>query len=226
LNTDEAESVGTPIDVENSSALLLGLGLEYALYKQLSLRAEYISFQEDIDYAQLGLVYRFGKPGEIAAQKQPVESIAQPNDISQESSLALETLKPAAPVVTQPKDLIAENVSQCGTVAAGLEPVTFAFDSARISRAEEQKLEKTAQTLVNCGTETVIVQGHTDSVGSLSYNQNLSKKRAVSVIQFLESKGMRAEQLSEESFGEQRPLQSNETVGGRAANRRVELFVN
>jgi len=57
-----------------------------------------------------------------------------------------------------------------------IERVNFAFDSIRLDTNSEQKLEATATALINCGTETLMVQGHTDSIGSYNYNQSLSEE--------------------------------------------------
>jgi len=241
LSTDEIESTGIPISVENSSALLLGAGLEYAFNKQLSLRAEYISFQEDIDYAQLGLIYRFGTPKKIKTSRQAEvaanaellsqeakvneSTTTQPNVVPLEPTLVLEIPEPQLFTAPESEESVAQQIAQCGMIAGEIERVNFAFDSARISRAAQQTLEQAALALINCGTERIMVQGHTDSIGTINYNQNLSEKRADSVIRYFESIGMRVEQFQEDSFGERRPIDSNETVDGRAANRRVELFV-
>ena len=67
------------------------------------------------------------------------------------------------------------------------------------------------------------MQGHTSSEGSDSYNLKLSQKRANSVVQFLESKGV-SNRLSAKGFGEAKPVADNRTEIGRSENRRVELI--
>jgi OOP family OmpA-OmpF porin len=69
----------------------------------------------------------------------------------------------------------------------------------------------------------VKIEGHTDSVGSARYNQQLSEKRARAVMEYLVKQGIKRERLSAEGYGLTRPIASNLTPEGRAQNRRVEL---
>lgn len=69
------------------------------------------------------------------------------------------------------------------------------------------------------------VEGHTDSRGSASYNLELSKKRAASVMQYFIDKGVDAERLLSEGYGEERPLDSAKTQDAYAKNRRVDFFI-
>ena len=71
----------------------------------------------------------------------------------------------------------------------------------------------------------VDVYGHTDSVGSDAYNQDLSERRARSVADYLATHGVREARLGIRGFGETQPVASNETDAGRAANRRVEIKI-
>jgi len=73
--------------------------------------------------------------------------------------------------------------------------------------------------------ELVLVTGHTDPIGTQAYNQKLSERRAVSVKDYLESKGIKATRLTAMGYGEAQPVASNDTDAGRALNRRVELIV-
>ena len=67
------------------------------------------------------------------------------------------------------------------------------------------------------------VEGHTDSIGTKEHNQNLSQARAQSVVDYLVSKGLDRSTLEAKGWGMARPVFSNSTVAGRAANRRVQL---
>jgi OOP family OmpA-OmpF porin len=69
----------------------------------------------------------------------------------------------------------------------------------------------------------VEVEGHTDSTGSAAFNETLSANRAKAVLEFLVSKGIDESRLSAWGYGSSRPAASNDTVAGRAQNRRVEL---
>jgi outer membrane protein OmpA-like peptidoglycan-associated protein len=103
--------------------------------------------------------------------------------------------------------------------------VTFAVDSAAIQPAMMPALTDFAETLRAYPESYVDVIGHTDSTGSEAYNQRLSEQRANSAATFLASRGVRRERLVAYGFGETRPVASNDTEQGRAANRRVEVRI-
>jgi OOP family OmpA-OmpF porin len=69
----------------------------------------------------------------------------------------------------------------------------------------------------------VEVAGHTDSVGTDSYNQGLSERRAQAVVNYLVAKGINASRFKARGYGESEPVADNATDEGRAENRRVEL---
>ncbi|MFN0033585.1 MAG: OmpA family protein [Saprospiraceae bacterium] len=69
------------------------------------------------------------------------------------------------------------------------------------------------------------ISGHTDDVGTDEYNLDLSERRAKSVQDYLEIKGIRADRLRSRGFGETRPVAENATEAGRQTNRRVECIV-
>lgn len=71
----------------------------------------------------------------------------------------------------------------------------------------------------------VLIEGHTDADGSDSYNQDLSSRRAASVVAWLTERGIAAERLGSEGRGEKEPVASNKTADGKALNRRVEVSV-
>ena len=101
--------------------------------------------------------------------------------------------------------------------------VTFDTDQTNI-RPEFQPVLDSVVKVANKFAETTLrVAGHTDSVGSDSYNQRLSEHRALSVKDYLALRGVAPQRLTAVGYGESRPLASNSTVEGRAANRRVEL---
>ncbi|SPO63277.1 Outer membrane protein A (fragment) [Pseudomonas inefficax] len=72
----------------------------------------------------------------------------------------------------------------------------------------------------------VSVIGHTDNVGSDSYNQALSERRASSVAVYLIGQGLEPGKVTSQGRGESEPLADNESEEGRARNRRVELHLN
>jgi outer membrane protein OmpA-like peptidoglycan-associated protein len=86
-------------------------------------------------------------------------------------------------------------------------------------------LDGAAATLLRYPDMLVEVAGHTDSVGSKGSNQRLSVNRANTVRQYLINKGVVSENLTARGYGDTLPVEENNTVEGRAANRRVELRI-
>ena len=70
------------------------------------------------------------------------------------------------------------------------------------------------------------IEGHTDSVGSEEYNQQLSEKRASAVREYLVQQGIAGGSVTAKGFGKSRPVVSNATAEGRQRNRRVEMVVS
>ena len=73
--------------------------------------------------------------------------------------------------------------------------------------------------------EVIIAVGHTDSIGTDSYNQRLSIRRSEAVKSYLVSKGVEKNRVYTEGKGEKQPVADNKTAEGRAKNRRVEIEV-
>lgn len=103
--------------------------------------------------------------------------------------------------------------------------ITFAVDSAAIQPNFQQTLSDVAQTLNRYESSYIDVYGHTDSSGSDDYNQALSERRAASVSAFLQREGVNGARLATKGYGETQPVASNDTIDGRAQNRRVELRI-
>ncbi|MEG0247995.1 MAG: OmpA family protein, partial [Pseudomonas sp.] len=104
--------------------------------------------------------------------------------------------------------------------------VMFAFDSAELTTAAQQRLQGLLPKLNEPGVTRVKVIGHTDSVGSDSYNQALSERRASSVAEYLIGQGLAPAKVTSQGRGESEPVSENDTEQGRAHNRRVELHLN
>ena len=99
---------------------------------------------------------------------------------------------------------------------------TAKYDLRPTSKAE---LNKLVQFLEKNSTLKVEIGGHTDNVGSESYNQDLSENRAKSVYQYLVDQGIKENRLSYKGYNFQEPIASNESEEGRAQNRRTEFKI-
>ncbi len=103
--------------------------------------------------------------------------------------------------------------------------VLFATDSAAVRPDLAGEIRSIAANLVSYPNSRIQVLGHTDNVGAAAYNADLSQRRAVSVRDILIGAGVPSDRLSAVGMGEDRPVASNTTVGGRAQNRRVEIII-
>jgi outer membrane protein OmpA-like peptidoglycan-associated protein len=101
--------------------------------------------------------------------------------------------------------------------------IYFASGAADILPQSTPTLKEIAQMLAEHPDLTLEVEGHTDNVGDDASNQALSERRAQAVVAYLVSTGVDASRLTAKGYGESRPVASNATAEGRAANRRVEL---
>jgi len=103
--------------------------------------------------------------------------------------------------------------------------VLFAFNSAKLQPGASRALGEVAELLNEFPDRRVAIEGHTDAIGSDSYNQELSRKRAEAVAAFLRSRGVSPSRLTVEGLGESMPVASNDEDAGRQANRRVEIVL-
>jgi len=109
---------------------------------------------------------------------------------------------------------------------ATMPDVLFETNSFALRPAARERLAKVAGILLAYPDLRLEVDGHTDSVGSDVYNQQLSEKRAASVRDYLAQQGIPIGSVVVMGFGKTQPIASNATSAGRQQNRRVELVVS
>jgi outer membrane protein OmpA-like peptidoglycan-associated protein len=101
--------------------------------------------------------------------------------------------------------------------------IHFAFNKAVIRKTSYWILDQVTKVLQDYPNITLSIEGHTDSKGSDKYNMKLSADRARSVMAYLVTHGISQSRLTSAGFGETKPIDTNTTKEGRAANRRVEF---
>ncbi len=107
-----------------------------------------------------------------------------------------------------------------------LKNLEFDFDRDTLTKGSKKEMEKIISTLFELNIKSLIIEGHTDSMGSDDYNQNLSERRAKTIKNnLLDNLDIRDNQITAIGFGEARPIATNKTDAGRAKNRRVDLKV-
>lgn len=104
--------------------------------------------------------------------------------------------------------------------------VLFATNKYSLNEGAKKNLAQLARVLNEFNDADVAIYGHTDSTGSDAINNPLSVNRASSVADYLKSLGVSSNQIkSVEGFGSKQPVADNSTTAGRAANRRVEIYM-
>jgi outer membrane protein OmpA-like peptidoglycan-associated protein len=105
--------------------------------------------------------------------------------------------------------------------------VEFDFDKATIKKGYYNDIDNLVKVMKDYPDLNVVIEGHTDNVGSDAYNKKLSQRRADAVKKYMVDKGgIDANRLKAEGFGESKPIASNETKEGQQQNRRVEAAVD
>ena len=146
-------------------------------------------------------------------------------------------LKPPAPAPAPAPAPVAAPAPSAAPPAAAVVPaptsekVTFAadaffdFDKSVLKPEGRAKLDDLVSKMSGLNLEVIIAVGHTDSIGTDSYNQRLSIRRSEAVKSYLVSKGVEKNRVYTEGKGEKQPVADNKTAEGRAKNRRVEIEV-
>jgi OmpA-OmpF porin, OOP family len=101
--------------------------------------------------------------------------------------------------------------------------IHFAYNKAKIKKTSYWILDQVVKVLNDYPNISLSIEGHTDSRGSNKYNQRLSTRRAAAVMKYLVKHGINKSRLTSRGFGEERPIDTNKTDEGRAANLRVEF---
>jgi OOP family OmpA-OmpF porin len=105
--------------------------------------------------------------------------------------------------------------------------VEFATDSAEIKPVYYDEVDKVGEYMKKYPTTTAVIEGHTDNVGNLDYNTQLSQRRAESVVNYLTEKfGIESSRLSAKGYGPTRRIAYNTTPEGRQKNRRIDAVID
>jgi OmpA-OmpF porin, OOP family len=105
------------------------------------------------------------------------------------------------------------------------DPILFATNSDEIQSVSYLLLGRLAGVAKTCPTRTIEIGAHTDTDGSPVYNQDLSERRAKSVVEFLVREGVAGTNLKPVGYGDTKPVASNDTPANKQKNRRVEFIV-
>jgi outer membrane protein OmpA-like peptidoglycan-associated protein len=110
-------------------------------------------------------------------------------------------------------------------VVINLPDVLFETGKAQLTSSAKEIVLEIAQVIQRAPSRNLLVEGHTDSIGTIEYNYRLSESRALEVASALEANGIARRMISTHALGETTPIATNRTEQGRRRNRRVEVIV-
>ena len=230
INNDDYDNDGTvQFNEVTSEQLAFGAGLEYRFKNRARWFVRLNGDFYDQDDSMLSLsLNRFigGNTTRRIAEPAVVTAVAAPPPAMEPPALVPEPYRePLAQPTVVPDPATAQVAADCGKFDAVVEGVNFETDSARLTEDSRYRLLSYARTLADYPSTIILVSAHTDWIGSAQYNQSLSERRAESVVKYLIQSGVEPTQLRSAGYGESRPIATNNTVEGRAQNRRVELTI-
>lgn len=205
---------------DNDFHITGGFGLEYGTRIGLAFRGEIEAFDEDALYASLGLLWRLGRGGKAVPAAATAAGVAATATDVDGDGVANELDDCADSPKGEPV-----SPTGCAMFAGTLEGVLFNTASDELTDEAQVILNDAADAMLAHPDITVEVHAHTDSAGEADFNLDLSKRRALSTVRYLMLRGVPSSQLQARAFGESKPVESNDTVEGRAANRRVEFHI-
>ena len=219
---------GSDTRTDNGIAAAIGARFRFARHWATSVEGEYlgVNFNDAIDEpwrVGLNIEYWFG--GHEIARPVAAAVVAAP------------VVAKAAPPPPAPKDSDGDGVldvnDQCPDTPKGdrvgaqgcscdvSRQVTFKTNSAELTAEGQKVLDEMAENLTRLHFVAGTIEGHTDSTGSDAYNQKLSERRAKTVSDYLQAKGIAQGRMNVVGMGESQPIGDNKTKEGRAQNRRV-----
>ena len=139
--------------------------------------------------------------------------------------LSLYVIAKPAPIAVPESTAIEEAIDRCNEEFSALlsrSTINFVTASAEINSNSVGLLQQLAKLASDCPGQ-LIIEGHTDSTGSESFNQQLSLARAEAVLRAMVNLGFPEQRISAAGFGSSRPIADNQTRSGRAKNRRIVI---
>jgi len=154
------------------------------------------------------------RSGEMTEEQLATEKKARLS-AEQRAADAMAALAKLAAVKEEPRGMV---ITLSGSVL-------FASGKAALLPEARKKLDQVAEVLLTTRERHLIIEGHTDSQGSESYNMDLSQRRADAVRNYLVQRDYQADRIQANGLGEGQPIADNGSAEGRANNRRVEIII-
>ncbi len=145
--------------------------------------------------------------------------------VDQQVAAVGEPATPVQPAPTVDEEFTLESCKGRFEILSQANAIYFNSGSANLSNESTPLLTQVIDIINKCPELTIVVEGHTDSVGGEQLNQRLSEARAASVAGYLVNAGIPDYQITSIGYGETRPVADNDTDRNRARNRRIQFAV-
>ncbi|MBN4071188.1 OmpA family protein, partial [Crocinitomix catalasitica] len=184
-----------------------------------------ITYEDLLSHDEVGVAYSeplhgkykialpYGKQYGYLAHKEGYYSISQNIDLSTEDELHKTVIE----------DLYLTPIKK--GVGIRLHNIFFDPDKSGLKKNSHTELNRLVKLLNDNPELRIEIGGHTDITGDIAYNERLSEKRAVAVMNYLIDQGIDAERLTATGYGQKNPIRTDNTEEGKALNRRVEFKI-
>jgi outer membrane protein OmpA-like peptidoglycan-associated protein len=224
----EAEQAQKQAEVAKAEAERMKAEAEAAAQEAARQKEEAEKAKAEALAQQQALAEQAQKAQQAAAQseqmRQQAEQLRQQAE-AQRQAAEKEKQDLRARLLQQLNSILATRDSARGLIA-NMSDVLFKSGSFELLPGARERLAKVSGIVLAYPTLKLQVEGHTDSIGSDDYNQQLSEARAEAVRQYLIQQGIGAPQITARGLGKTEPIATNDTPEGRQQNRRVELVLS
>jgi outer membrane protein OmpA-like peptidoglycan-associated protein len=217
----DAEAARIAAEKATAEALKMKQEAEAAAAEAAQQKAEAEKAKAEAIAQQQALAAETAKAKEAAAQSDALRAQAEKDRERAEN----EKQELRARLLQQLNSILATRDSARGLVA-NMSDVLFRSGSFELLPAARERLAKVSGIVLAYPSLHVAIEGHTDSVGSDEYNQQLSERRAQAVRDYFVQQGINSNAVEAKGYGKTEPIASNDTADGRQQNRRVELILS
>jgi outer membrane protein OmpA-like peptidoglycan-associated protein len=217
----EAEAARAEAEQAKAEALKMKQEAEAAAAEAARQKAEAEKATAEAVAQQQLLAAETDKAKQAAAQSESLRQQAQ----KEKEQAEYDKQELRARLLQQLNSILATRDSARGLIA-NMSDVLFRSGSFELLPGARERLAKVSGIVLAYPTLHVAVEGHTDSVGSDDYNQQLSEHRAEAVRDYFVQQGINSTNLEAHGYGKNEPIATNDTPEGRQQNRRVELILS
>lgn len=207
-----------------------GAGIKYKIADQFALKFD-VRHLIEADHGDNNLLYNVG----FAV---PFGEVAKPAPVVEKPAPVVEKVAPVEAPKDSDGDGVIDSLDECPNTMAKAKVdsvgcmtlvnlnINFDTNKSDIKDSYNSRIAEFAKMMNSNPKLKATIGAHTDSVGSDAYNQKLSERRAASTVEALKALKVDASKIKAVGYGETKPVASNDTVEGRAENRRVEATMS